>query len=74
MTAELTCLTTARRRSQARTERAKVPLVVQAEQDSVRLIIGNGEDGVELAFSPAVWAVIVSEILVACEAAKGRTR
>jgi hypothetical protein len=60
----------ARRKRQAKTERARRALVVQAEPGAVRLLIGT-VDGVEFGLSPELADAIAEDLARAAREARG---
>ena len=64
------CLATARRRAEVRRERALVAFALTSTPDSVRALVGDGRDQVDLEFSPDVWEMLALEVLDACRVAR----
>lgn len=71
---DVVCLAGARRARKLRDQRKGLALVVQAEPDAVRVIVGNEDEGAELAVDPDLGEVIALEILEACKAAREASR
>jgi hypothetical protein len=68
--AEPISLADARRRREAKTERVRLALVVQAEPGAVRLLVGT-TDGVEFGLSPELADEIAEELARAAREARG---
>ena len=65
-------LEAALQKRQARIERRGLALAIQSEPDVVRAIVGNADDGVELAMSPELAEEIAAELVRASAAARKR--
>jgi hypothetical protein len=52
--------------------RDALPLVVESEPGAVRVVIGDGDDEVELGLTPALADAISAELARAARAARGR--
>jgi sarcosine oxidase gamma subunit len=64
------CLATARRRARVKRERDLVAFALTSTPDSVRALVGDGREQVDLEFSPDVWEMLAQEVLDACRAAR----
>lgn len=60
------------RRERAEESREALPLVVESEPGAVRVVIGDGDDEVELGLTPALAEAIGAELARAARAARGR--